>query len=65
LQNDTHCNICGNKLDEFDLQGEYMIHTKIGYGSIYDGDEVCLNMCSQCFDQVIKKCEISPLIHIE
>lgn len=55
------CNKCGKKLDLFDRQQRFSIHTKIQYGSVYDGSDVSLNLCCDCFDALINSCKVSPI----
>lgn len=55
------CNHCGKELDFFDLQNDFSIHKRIGYGSVYDGDDVHMRLCSECFDELVEDCEVSPI----
>lgn len=55
------CNRCGVELDFFDLQQDFSIHRKIGYGSIYDGSTVDLQLCCECFDKMAEECTVSPI----
>ena len=64
MQNKRACNICGRELDPFDLQQEFIIHRKIEYGSIHDGDIVDLQLCCDCFDDLVDECKISPIIEV-
>jgi hypothetical protein len=48
-------------MDVWDVQEDYTIHTRIGYGSKYDEEEVELHICCDCMDKIIDKCVISPL----
>ena len=57
-----HCNYCGSKLDEFDLQEDFTIHKTIGYGSTHDGERVHLQLCCTCFDRILDACVVSPTI---
>lgn len=50
------CSCCGKELDFFDLQNDFYVHKQIGYGSVYDGSELELCLCSECFDIVINSC---------
>lgn len=59
--NIRYCNICGSKMDVWDIQEDYTIHTRIGYGSKYDEEEIELHICCDCMDKIIDKCAISPL----
>lgn len=55
------CNLCGKELDFFDMQNDLSIHKKIGYGSVHDGDDVHLRLCSDCFDELVDECNVSPI----
>ena len=55
------CNHCGKELDFFDLQNDFSIHKRIGYGSVHDGDYVHMRLCSDCFDKLVEECEVSPI----
>ena len=61
------CNMCGKELDVWDLQEnqDYSLHTKIGYGSKHDGDNVNLDLCCDCFDKILDKiiplCKHNPI----
>ena len=55
------CNHCGKELDFFDLQNDFSIHRRIGYGSVHDGDDVHIRLCSECFDELVEDCEVSPI----
>lgn len=61
----TQCNLCGKIFDTFDEQHDIKIVRRMGYGSMYDGDDIELDICCECIDNLIEKCEISPLIHRE
>lgn len=39
----TLCNLCGKEFDEWDEQEGFGIHTRVGYGSKFDGDDVELD----------------------
>lgn len=62
MQQEERCNKCGKKLDVFDLQEDFLIHKKIGYGSVHDGDRVHLKLCCSCFDELVSQCAIDPII---
>lgn len=55
------CNLCGNPLDEMDLQNDFTIHKKIGYGSVHDTGEVELRFCCKCFDTLVAQCTKDPI----
>ena len=57
-----YCNMCGKELDMWDEQEGFSIHKKIGYGSIYDGDYLNLNLCCECADKIIGECKIHPIV---
>lgn len=56
-----YCNKCGKKFDMWDEQENYSIHTTAGYGSKHDGDEIELDLCCECMDELIASCKISPV----
>lgn len=56
------CNMCGKKLNYWDLKEKFSIHTRMGYGTNYDGEHLELDLCSKCMDTLIKKCVITPII---
>lgn len=55
------CNKCGKKLNLWDIQQKFFIYTVAQYGSKYDGDEIELDLCCDCMDELIKSCKISPI----
>ena len=55
------CNKCGIVLDRWDVENDFTIHKKIGYGSIHDGDTVELHLCSWCMDNLINDCLRDPI----
>ena len=52
-------------MDVFDLQEHFSIHTRLGYGSRYDEDELELDLCCECMDKLIDECVIPPIIENE
>jgi hypothetical protein len=63
------CNVCGKPIDQIcEDQAVVSIHNRIGYGSKYDGDEIDLDICCDCFDKLIddftEKCAINPIKEI-
>ena len=42
-------------MDVWDVQEDYTIHTRIGYGSKYDEEEIELHICCDCMDKIIDK----------
>lgn len=59
--NIRYCNICGSKMDFWDIQEDYTIHTTAGYGSKYDEEEIEIHICCDCMDRLIDRCAISPV----
>lgn len=64
--NKTICNICGKEFDMWDQQEKFGFHHQVGYGSKFDGDHINVNMCCDCFDElmdtyILPKCKVSPL----
>lgn len=61
------CNVCGKTVIESVNTG-VSLHNYIGYGSIYDGDHLDLDVCNECFDKFIpllrKYCKHDPLTEI-
>lgn len=55
------CNLCGNSLDQWDVQNDFVLHRKIGFGSDYDTEELKLQLCNSCLDKLVADCSISPL----
>lgn len=60
--NIRYCNICGGKMDFWDIQEDYTIHKTAGYGSKYDEEEIEMHFCCDCMDKLIDSCLITPLI---
>lgn len=57
------CNLCGQDLDFWDLQEEFIIHKEtLGYGTAHDGDAMSLQLCCKCMDRIINACLLSPII---
>ena len=56
------CNICGNELDEWDMQEDFSIFRHLGYGTCYDGETLSLQICCECMDKLIDACEVSPIM---
>ena len=55
------CNLCGKKLDLFDLQQNFHVGKRLDYGSQFDGDRLELRLCNDCMDSLIGRCLISPI----
>lgn len=50
----------------WDEQEAFGLHTRVGYGSKLDGDNVELDLCCECFDKLmdrlIPECKINPIV---
>lgn len=55
------CNVCGKKLDAYDIQNDLSLCKTIGYGSIHDGSRLALMFCCDCMDALITGCKVSPV----
>lgn len=55
------CSKCGKEFDEFDMLAEFNISTRIGYGSVHDGEFLDLHLCCECMDKLIADCAVSPV----
>lgn len=60
------CNMCGKDFDIWDEQEDFSIHTRAGYGSEFDEEEIDLDLCCGCFDHmmleyIIPKCKHVPV----
>lgn len=62
----TLCNLCSKEFNEWDEQENFGIHTRVGYGSRFDGDNIDLDLCCECFDKLmgrlVSECKINPII---
>lgn len=61
----TLCNLCSKEFNEWDEQENFGIHTRVGYGSRFDGDNIDLDLCCECFDKLmgrlVSECKIKPI----
>ena len=59
------CNMCGKEFDEMDDQENFGFHYRAGYGSEFDDDNINLDLCCKCFDElmryIIPKCKYNPV----
>ena len=55
------CNKCGKEFDIWDKQHHFHIYREFGYGTKFDGDELQLNLCCSCMEEIIDSCTISPI----
>ena len=64
--NKTICNFCGKEFDVWDHQEKFGLNHYVGYGSKFDGEHIVVDMCCDCFDElmdtyILPRCKISPL----
>lgn len=63
------CNVCGKEFDGMDSYSQFGIKTTPHYGSKYDSDNIHLDLCCDCFDNlmdyIIPKCKLSPIKELE
>ena len=56
------CNKCGKEIREYD---DFNISYQYGYGSLHDGDNLNLDLCNVCLDEIttylINNCTINPV----
>lgn len=60
------CNMCGKDFDMWDTQESFGFDYHVGYGSGFDGSNIQLDLCCDCFDKlmneyIIPNCKISPV----
>lgn len=55
------CNKCAKEFDMWDEQEGIIVFRKLGYGTVYDGETLDLNLCCGCVESLIESCIISPL----
>lgn len=65
MAKEFYCNKCGKKLDMWDIQEDFSMQRRLGYGSKYDGDDLDIDLCCDCMDELIEKCVIPPVKSIE
>ena len=49
-------------MDFFDIQEDFTISRKVGYGSKYDMMIIDLRLCGDCFDKIVDGCSVTPVI---
>ena len=58
------CNMCEKELDELHAD-TFGLHYDVGYGSKYDGSKINLDLCCDCFDNLIDtilpNCKLNPI----
>ena len=55
------CNMCGKEFDRYDLEQGIGLGGRLKYGSVHDGRRYALDLCCDCFDNILDQCVISPL----
>lgn len=60
MRETAFCTLCGKAMDEFDENQNLTIHTRLGYGSVHDGDLVHIRLCCDCIDSLIDDCVLDP-----
>jgi len=59
------CNKCGKIFDDWDTQEHFHIYEEyLGYGTIYDGCKLHMNLCCGCMESLIKSCRIDPIYEL-
>lgn len=61
----TQCNLCGKIFDVYDEQHDFSLVRRLGYGSVYDGNEIELDICCDCMDKLLDMCKVSPFVNEE
>lgn len=62
------CNVCGKAMssEDYFLENIPSFYGIVGYGSKYDGEDLQIDFCPECFDSFVddmnKKCKISPIV---
>lgn len=62
VRSEVLCNMCGKELDIWDIQENFSIRGRFGYGTKYDGSDYDLDLCCGCMEKLIDECVISPII---
>ena len=47
------CTMCGNELDDWDLDADFHFNRYIGFGSKYDLSIFEAHLCCKCFDKIL------------
>ena len=53
--------MCGKLMDYWDNQEGFSIYKHLGYGTSHDGEVLELDLCCDCMDEIIDRCQISPV----
>lgn len=50
------CDFCGKELTDLDIQEGFGFHYQhISYGSQYDGENIDIDLCCDCFDKMMRE----------
>lgn len=49
------CDICKKEFNESDEANAFGVTERPGYGSIFDGDYINVDLCCSCFDTLIAR----------
>lgn len=50
------CDFCGKELTDLDIQDGFGFHYQhISYGSQYDGENIDIDLCCDCFDKMMRE----------
>lgn len=52
-ENKFICTMCGNELDDWDLDADFHFNRYIGFGSKYDLSIFEAHLCCKCFDKIL------------
>jgi hypothetical protein len=47
------CTMCGNELDDWDLDADFHFNRYIGFGSKYDLSIFEAHLCCKCYDKIL------------
>lgn len=63
MSKENVCNKCGKELDFWDKQEAFSLHQNLGYGTMYDGMRLELDLCCKCMEELIADCPENPLVN--
>lgn len=56
------CNICGKDFGLVDEREDFSIRRTAGYGTMFDGQRIDLDICCSCFERrIVPMCKIAPV----
>lgn len=56
------CNKCGKEIEKLEEDSRLHIEACLGHFSKYDGDEIEVDLCSECADAFLDSLKIDPVI---